>query len=78
MGFPVLFEIVPSVFQPGLVLLQKTIELVARFKAQDPAELGGGELVHGKLQGRLLQERRGRGPGRKQPKQQKARLADRE
>src|SRR5439155_2210282 len=24
MGFPVLFEIVPSVFQPGLVLLQKT------------------------------------------------------
>jgi len=29
-GFPVLFEILPGIFEPDFVLLQKAIEFVAR------------------------------------------------
>ena len=44
-GFPVLFEILPGIFEPDFVLLQKAIEFVARFEAQQPAELGSRDLA---------------------------------
>jgi len=44
-SFPVLFEILPGVVEPDLVLLQETVEFIAGLKPEEAAELGGGQLA---------------------------------
>ena len=44
MSFPILFEILPSVVEPNLMLLQEAIEFVTRFKAEEPSQLRGGQF----------------------------------
>ncbi len=43
-SLPVTFQILPSVFEPDFVLLQKAVEFVARLESQQAAELRSGDL----------------------------------
>jgi hypothetical protein len=39
----VLFEVLPAVVEPDPALLEEAVEFMARLKAEDAAELGGGQ-----------------------------------
>src|SRR4051794_30485078 len=39
-SLPVLFEVLPSVVQPNLMLLQESVQFIARFEAEQKTELG--------------------------------------
>lgn len=43
-SLPILFQILPAVVQPDLVLLQEPVQFIACFKTQEAPELGGREL----------------------------------